>query len=144
MRIRPVNDHGRILTGDTPWGRFRVEWDAGGNLVSHEIEIRTPISAAAPTHAENPCTTGPGALLKRAIQTMTGDTPGPGCACNRRCKKMNDWGWWGCWRNRDTIAGWLVEEAAKRGHTVTPSAAMTLLRAAVKEARSPRTRTAQR
>jgi hypothetical protein len=48
---------------------------------------------------------------------------------------MNSWGWWGCWRNRAIIIGWLCEEAARRGHPVTPGDMGDLLRAAFKELR---------
>jgi len=42
MRIQPTKGGGRVLEGDNAWGKFRVEWDAAGKLVSESMEIRTP------------------------------------------------------------------------------------------------------
>ena len=42
MMIRPLPSNGRVVEGDTPWGRFRVEWDAAGKLISESVEIRRP------------------------------------------------------------------------------------------------------
>lgn len=74
----------------------------------------------------------PGYLLSLAIKKITGVNP---CGyCIARIQTMNQWGWWGCWRKRKTIAGWLSEEARRRGHQVTESNALSLLMAAFKEA----------
>jgi hypothetical protein len=51
---------------------------------------------------------------------------------------MNEWGWLGCWLHRREIAGWLAEEAAKRGHTLTEASAFGLLKAAIAELQKPR------
>lgn len=45
--IQPTRSGGRVVIGDTPWGRFCVEWDGDGKLVAHEIKIRTPGDHAA-------------------------------------------------------------------------------------------------
>jgi YD repeat-containing protein len=47
MKLYPTSSNGRIVHGDTPWGRFRVEWDAAGKLIAQEIEMRTPEGGAA-------------------------------------------------------------------------------------------------
>lgn len=79
---------------------------------------------------------GPGSILKLAIKSITGETPGSSCACNKRAKLMDSWGWWGCWKRRDEIAGWLAEEAKKRGHPIEDhAAALSLLKAAWRESR---------
>jgi hypothetical protein len=46
---------------------------------------------------------------------------------------MNEWGWLGCWLHRREIAGWLAEEAAKRGHTLTEAQLMSLFLATWRE-----------
>ena len=33
---------GRIARGDTPYGNYTVEWDAEGQLVAENLEIRKP------------------------------------------------------------------------------------------------------
>ena len=42
MKFNPTPTHGRLLQGDTPYGKFRVEWAADGTLISESIEIRRP------------------------------------------------------------------------------------------------------
>jgi len=42
---------GRIARGDTPYGNYTVEWDAEGQLVAEQIELRTPDKKRGPcTH----------------------------------------------------------------------------------------------
>lgn len=50
IRAAPTSSGGRVITGDTPYGRFRVEWDADGQLVSEWIEMRSP-----ETRENTPC-----------------------------------------------------------------------------------------
>jgi hypothetical protein len=76
----------------------------------------------------------PGHMFSVIISKLTGLGPCPK-SCRERIQQMNQWGWWKCWSNRQTIAGWLVEEGRKRGHTVTSGSAIDLLRAAFKELR---------
>lgn len=77
----------------------------------------------------------PGSVLKVAIRLVTGDEPSSGCGCSDRAGQMNAWGWWGCWKQRKTIAGWLAEEAQKRGHELDQAKALPLLLAAWREVR---------
>lgn len=42
MKFKPTPTGGRIAEGDTPHGRYRVEWDSAGELVSAECEPRDP------------------------------------------------------------------------------------------------------
>lgn len=42
MIFKPTPTGGRLAEGDTPHGRYRVEWDAAGELVSDECEPRNP------------------------------------------------------------------------------------------------------
>ncbi|CAN5544289.1 hypothetical protein BH09VER1_BH09VER1_24480 [soil metagenome] len=79
--------------------------------------------------------TQPGDLLAWGIHRLTGAVPG-NCACNQRRAQMNRWGWAGCLARPATIVTWLAEEAEKRGHVIGRSAAWSVLRAAVQEARS--------
>ena len=89
------------------------------------------VPAAKPV---DPFSHGPGGLLHTLIEKLTGETPSPNCSCRARAKRMNAWGWWGCWKHRRTIIGWLVEEAGKRGHTVDRESVAGLLRAGLREA----------
>ena len=78
----------------------------------------------------------PGDIFASIIFKITGQNAG-GCGpCRDRIKQMNDWGWIECWRNRNTIVAWLVEEAARRKHKIDNSAAVTLLKAAFHELRN--------
>jgi predicted Fe-S protein YdhL (DUF1289 family) len=84
----------------------------------------------------------PGDVFSAVIHTITGRHALTCGVCQQRMKKMNDWKWFGCWRHRQEIIGWLQEEAAKRGHRITNDAALSLLKAALKEihtrAKSPK------
>lgn len=40
MRLTPTKGGGRLLEADTRLARLRVEWDAAGNLISQECEVR--------------------------------------------------------------------------------------------------------
>ena len=133
MKIR-ASQLGRIVEGDTPYGRFRFNIDADGKLIDYEFEMRTP--DAPPPPAPRPLS--PGSLLTTAIRLITGEEPGPACKCKARAQKMNEWGWLGCARNRATIAEWLVDEARKRNHEIDERKALSLFKAAWKEIRQGR------
>ena len=42
MNINPTLSGGRVVKGDTPYGRFRFEVDSDGALVSHEFKVLEP------------------------------------------------------------------------------------------------------
>jgi hypothetical protein len=73
----------------------------------------------------------PGDLLSIVVHEVTGVRP---CInCLDHIEVMNQWGWWRCWLNRKTISSWLSEEARSRGHEISESAALGLVRVAFKE-----------
>lgn len=74
-------------------------------------------------------------MLAWLIHAVTGEQAGPGCNCHYRRRRMDAWGWAGSWRNRHTILRWVVEEAEGRGHVVTSDQILSLLKAAIVEAR---------
>ena len=47
MMCQLTPDGGVVVSGSNPTVGFRVEWDAAGKLVAHEIKIRTPGDHAA-------------------------------------------------------------------------------------------------
>lgn len=107
-----------------------------GVLIEHTIDgVAQPLSDVQYKGATGTRPPKPGDLLARIIKKITGETGGR-CACNAHKAQMNKWGWWGCWRERKTIIGWLCEEAAKRGHPIDKASAMALFKAALKELRT--------
>lgn len=42
MRFAPTTNGGRVVEGSTPYGVFRVEWDACGKLVRESLTISEP------------------------------------------------------------------------------------------------------
>lgn len=42
MIFKPTPTGGRLAQGDTPYGSYRVEWDAAGELIACECEPRNP------------------------------------------------------------------------------------------------------
>ena len=101
MQINPTRNGGRLLTGDTPHGTFRVEWDAEGNLLSEWIEIRDPSQPQPkPESPEKPAPApkkphgiGPGTWLYHAIQAVTFGRVRHGLQCERRRRAMDQAGW---------------------------------------------------
>ena len=81
---------------------------------------------------------GPGALLSILIQQLTGKTSAACALCSARAKQMNAWGWLGCWRSREMIAQWLVEEAGKLGHKTDKDSVLLILTAVIREKLRPR------
>lgn len=77
----------------------------------------------------------PGDLFGTIIFKITGQRTAHCGVCGTRKAQMNIWGWWGCWRKRKTIIGWLIEEARKRGHSVDEQNVADLFKAAIKELR---------
>src|SRR5205823_5941004 len=75
----------------------------------------------------------PGYLFSSIIHKVTGRSALTCGVCGQRMKKMNDWGWWGCWKHRQEILGWLSEAAADRGHNISNAQAWSLFRAAWRE-----------
>lgn len=45
MMFKPTTTEGRVAEGKTPYGDYRVEWDADGNLISESCEIKHPAPA---------------------------------------------------------------------------------------------------
>ena len=79
---------------------------------------------------------GPGRVLSSAIKAVTGESVLSCGTCGTRVQQMNEWGWLGCLKERQTIITWLQEAASLRGHQVDDTKAWQLLRAAWREARN--------
>ncbi len=75
----------------------------------------------------------PGDVLSLMIKKVTGRHAATCGVCVARMRRMNEEGWWWSWKNRDLILGWLTDEAAKRGHAITDSHALSLFRATFAE-----------
>lgn len=59
---------------------------------------------------------GPGTELK-AMLASVGINPSAGCGCHQKMRQMDEWEIQGCLIHRDTIVGWLEENAEKWGWT---------------------------
>ncbi len=75
----------------------------------------------------------PGTLLASVIYEVTKTSAVNCAACSERARQMNEWGWIGCWQNRDIIIQWMVEEARNLGHKVDDNSVRDLLFAAIKD-----------
>lgn len=90
-------------------GAYRLLWGMEGPA-THEPRARLqPTSPATPVPD-----VGPGKELKLLLAAI-GITTQTGCDCNKKAAQMNQWGVEGCRQHRDEIAGWLRDNAAKRG-----------------------------
>jgi hypothetical protein len=77
---------------------------------------------------------GVGTELKKLLKII-GITASPTCACNARAKTMNENGIQWCEDNKDTILGWLQEEANKRNLPFSLYLATGLVNLAIKKAK---------
>jgi hypothetical protein len=84
--------------------------------------------------------TQPGHMFSLVISKITGRYAVTCGRCMERMGQMNRWGWWGCWRNRETIVNWMLDEAAGRGHRVSREHVFSLFQAALHEIRQSRKR----
>jgi len=76
----------------------------------------------------------PGTVLATLLARV-GITGAHGCQCRARAREMDRRGCRWCERNIDTIAGWLGEEAGRRGLPFVEVAARMLVRRAIRTAR---------
>jgi len=98
---------------------FLVERDGGAFKPHHKRKeipkfVSTPSSGRdlpPPTPEPPPLIPRPDTLLKWAIARATGGSVTHGLACEQRRRKMDEWGWRGCWRERTTVWGWMVKQA---------------------------------
>jgi hypothetical protein len=77
---------------------------------------------------------GVGTELKKLLK-IVGITASPTCSCNARAKTMNENGIQWCEDNKDTILGWLEEEANKRNLPFSSYLATILINFAIKKAK---------
>lgn len=86
---------------------------------------------------------GPGSILKWLIFQITGEEPTAGCACDNHAREMDSWGWKKIFlppppftnERRETIYGWLKDEATARSKEVSRAGFFPLLITAYREYR---------
>jgi hypothetical protein len=85
---------------------------------------------------------GPGTELKKML-ALVGITASEGCACNERAATMDNWGCDETERRIPEVAGWLREEAERRGVIYVDAAARVLIVMAIRNARKEARRATQ-
>ena len=103
MRLGPTADgDGRVASGVTPYGRYRVEWDADGQLVSAELSKAEPPKAkpvrdslASGRAPRTGRLMPPGTWLVNAIALITIGLVRPCTGCKSRARAMDRAGWKG-------------------------------------------------
>ena len=85
-------------------------------------------------HVPPPPNAGPGTELKKLLSRI-GIKPKAGCKCLARAVEMDIRGCEWCESNIDTIVGWLLEEATKRGLPFLDAAGRLLVHRAIASAR---------
>ena len=99
------------------------------HAIAKQADVVIPTNKSAFTFM--PSYPVPGDVLKMVIHAVSNKVP---CsACIARIKQMNEWGWVTCWHKRETIYGWLKEEAAKYGAAVDDATLKSLAKAAFRE-----------
>jgi len=148
--VNKLKNGNYAIQAETPIASYKLVVDQLGVLRSYQIEISNSSNPQSSKLIKiTPC-----ALLKTAIHKLTGEKP---CGqCVERCKQMDEWGWWRCWKERRTIARWMKEAAQDRADkkeqaaqkaaedakkaresadAIDESEALTMLRAAWREMR---------
>ena len=96
-----------------------------------------PPREPSPGKPGTPSKPGPGDLVQIVIDKLR-FTAASGCGCAAFKRKMNEWGWWGCWRNRDLIVDWFVEKGSEAGVEIGRASVYGLLKTAIREYRRTR------
>jgi hypothetical protein len=100
-----------------------VPWPEG-----YEPGAEPTVHAGRPDGYRNP--KGPGRLLASLIHTLTGQQP---CdACLTMAYQMDEWGWWGCWKNRKLIKEHLLAQCKERGLECSDSLVESAVRQALR------------
>ena len=55
LHIKPTPDGGRVIKGDTPWGKYCFVMGLNDKLVSHEYEKRDPLEGQPPPPKKEGC-----------------------------------------------------------------------------------------
>lgn len=71
-------------------------------------------SAPAPALPGPLLTSGPGDLVKIILDTL-GIKPTRNCGCEAMRRRMNEWGYRGCWTHREEISEWFRAKAVEAG-----------------------------
>lgn len=98
------------------------------------IDTSHPSYPSSPKSNKIDIDNGVGTELKKLLK-MIGITASPTCSCNTRARIMNENGIQWCEENKDTIIGWLEEEANKRNLPFSQIAAKMILNLAIKKAK---------
>jgi hypothetical protein len=100
------------------------------------IDTSHPSYPSSPKVQKVEIESGVGTELKKLLKTI-GIAASPTCTCNARAKTMNENGIRWCEDNKETIIGWLEEEANKRNLPFSSYLATILINFAIKKAKKP-------
>jgi hypothetical protein len=98
------------------------------------IDTSHPSYPSSPKVQKVEIESGVGTELKKLLK-LIGITASPTCSCNARAKTMNENGIQWCEDNKDTIIGWLEEEANKRNLLFSHIGAKIMLNLTIKKAK---------
>ncbi len=79
-----------------------------------------------------PPTLGPGSLVSIVLSKL-GYVAGPLCGCRAFADKMNAWGWWGCYRNRQEIVEWFTLKAREQNIEVDGVGVWSLVKTGIRD-----------
>lgn len=134
--VRKVSQHRSNMNLPQPKAGFESLAAEVEDAICHSLsEADQKIHCREPNRVIGP---RPGNMFSAVIHKITGRYALTCGECQQRMHLMNQWGWWKCWKNRQIIQNWLVQEAEKRGHRVTGAQMLDLFRAAWREIHSHR------
>ena len=118
-------------TGD---GRYRVQTECGlVRVVRSPRFLHTCRSTTSPAHRPTVwrrlawLRPKPGNVLKTLILYATGGKVKHGVQCEAFRRRMNAWGWRGCWKHRGEILRRIKEQATQHGYRANNTALATSL-----------------
>lgn len=84
MIFTPTKSGGRLLSGDTAFGRFRIEFDSAGVLIGYEMELR---DQPPPPEDDTACVHRGAVVGERECSTCDGSVKAKifACAVHGQC-----------------------------------------------------------
>lgn len=132
LRRCAVAATGDVLTFDVDSACYRALAKNFRGRAPPRPRARIAAAAAAGAAAKS---SGPGDVVKLVLSRLGYAATG-NCGCEAMRRRMNEWGYLGCWRHRAELVAWFTAKAKEAGVDLAPAGLWKLLRQAWREKRS--------
>lgn len=93
---------------------FDLDSDCYRTLFEPDRPVKSTAPVPTAALAAPSFTGGPGDLVKIILDKL-GIKPTRNCGCEAMRRRMNEWGYRGCWTHREEISEWFRAKAAEAG-----------------------------